>query len=265
MADRTIWSNWEPIVLETTSLTTVLDALINNHSAPSTLIVCSTKDEFISALSDAVALDSLPSQRRGTSANPIDIDMTDADDSTNEDARRQKVAEHPLLQPTLHMLTSISDLKLAFCPSTPHTLAYLSLLSVKAADTTRATAISVPILAILNPIAQHEGTHSWSAQGLSKFLAAAVSTAHALGAKLVVAECKAGIRPVLPDEDDLWAQVDAEKGLRREEPSLWDEEVAITNVKAKGAANRDLGWKGRMVKLRTVAEKWCRFVRLPED
>ncbi|TKX21939.1 hypothetical protein C1H76_5832 [Elsinoe australis] len=265
MADRTIWSNRQPIVLETTSLTTVLDALINNHSAPSTLIICSTKDDFISALSDAVALDSLPSQRRGTSTNPIDIDMTDADDSTNEEARHQKVAEHPLLQPTLHMLTSTSDLKLTFCPSTPHTLAYLSLLSVKAADTTRATATPVPILAILNPIAQHEGTRSWSAQGLSKFFAAAASTAHDIGAKLVVAECRGGTRPVPLDEDDLWAQVDAENGLRQEEPSSWDEEVAITRVKAKGVAKRDLGWQGRMVKLRTVAEKWCRFVRLPED
>lgn len=262
MADRTIWSNREPIVLETTSLTTVLDALINNHSAPSTLIICSTKDDFMAALSDAVALDSLPSQRRGTSTDPIDIDMTDADDSTNEEARRQKVAEHPLLQPTLHMLTSTSDLKLTFCPSTPHTLAYLSVLSVKAADTSKATATPVPFLAIINPLSQHEGTRSYSAQGLTKFFATAVSTAHDMGAKLVVAECKAATRPVPPDEDDLWAQVDVESGMRREESSVWDEEVAITNVKAKGVAKRDLGWRGRMVKLRTVAEKWCRFVRL---
>ncbi|KAF4554811.1 Hypothetical protein D9617_3g018790 [Elsinoe fawcettii] len=261
MATSIAWSVGCPVVLRNASLTRVLDDLISHTGACTTLVICCSRDDFTHLLLDAIVEDSKQTAQHGTSDDPIDIEMSDTDHDGDEGAIRRQIAEHTLLQPTLYMLTSAANLKVAFCPTTPHTLAYLASLCLKHEPSNRKppTPGQRPLLAILNPISQHEGTRSYSAQGLTKFFSAAVSTADDTGAKLVVAECRTGQGAEPLFQDDLFAET-TQPAEGSTSPSPWDEQVAITNVKAKGAASRDFSWQNRTVSIREVAEKWCDFV-----
>ncbi|PNS18766.1 hypothetical protein CAC42_5305 [Sphaceloma murrayae] len=255
-----------PVVLDAHSLIEVLETVVRGHLASPTsiVVVCSSKEDFVDSLQRDVLEDT--KQAMGSSTNPIDVEMANAGETRSGDHLR-RAADHHLLQPTIHMLASATDLKMAFCPSTAHTLAYLANLSAHAFDKSQERSGSglgmgsspLSSLFILNPVAQHEGTRSYSAQGLTRFFSTAVSTANAIRSKLIIAECRdIPVRPI-EDEGDLWAVVDAENAATR---SPWDEQVAITNVKVKGAATRDPTWQGRTVSLRAVAEKWCTFEKL---
>ncbi|KAG8628364.1 hypothetical protein KVT40_004237 [Elsinoe batatas] len=261
MASTSRWETAAPIVLDDTSLIRVLENLVNHATSSSTLVVCSSKDDFMHFLYSAIVADNKLSKQHGTADQPIDIDMNDSNFDDDE-ADRSRLVEHPLLQPTLYMLFAANKLKVAFCPSTPHTLAYLASLSLKpSASSASNTDPSGPtLLAVLNPIMQHDGTRSYSAQGLTKFFAAAVSTAHDIGAKLIIAECRVPQAPRALYDGDLFAEPE-DATNQPATPSPWDEQIPITNVKPKGAASKEIGWQGRTVSSRDIVGKWCEFVQ----
>ncbi|KAF2226957.1 hypothetical protein BDZ85DRAFT_257031 [Elsinoe ampelina] len=260
MASTSLWNTTASVVLDDASLIRVLESLVKHATSSSTLVVCSSKDDFMHFLYNAIVTDNKLSKQHGTADQPIDIEMNDPDFDEDE-ADRSRLAEHPLLQPTLYMLFAASKLKVAFCPSTPHTLAYLASLPLKrdSSSTSNVDSPGPPLLAVLNPITQHDGTRSYSAQGLTRFFAAAVSTAHDLGARLIIAECRVPQTPRALYVGDLFAEAE-DATNRQATPSPWDEQIPITNVKAKGAASREIGWQGRTVSIREVAGKWCEFV-----
>lgn len=200
---------------------------------------------------------------------------------------------HPLLSPTLHLLSSTRDITVAFCPELPHLHAYLSALlsrhqgpskdpsttlhpPTQAQNTSSSEPCKQPMLAILNPIALHKSTSAFSAQGLSKFFAAAVDTAYHLNRHLLIAECSSAVRSKRTDhhasdvEDETYpihrgpeigdGQDDGE--TRQSSASPWDEEVSILNVTTKSFGVGDRGWVGRTVSLRRMAERWCVFRKI---
>ncbi|KAK7538099.1 uncharacterized protein J3D65DRAFT_552077 [Phyllosticta citribraziliensis] len=195
-----------PIVLHGLSMTDLLQHLTATHSAPTTLIVCSSRDLFEHQLVRALGASSL---------------------QVDQDGHARK---HPLVTPTLHLLKSTLTVRLAFCPSLEALRAHLAVYRANhACEVSGGT--REPMLCILNMLALHRETTSFSAQGISRTLAIAVEAAARCGQKLVISEYP------------------------------WSEQLSILNVTTKSFGVGSRGWAGRTVSARAVAERWCRFER----
>lgn len=258
----------DPIVLENGSLPQFVKYVINSHSSPSLLIICSSRDAFIQRLLHALTLKPRPQ-----------IPNADAErESTTDDNQLPQESAAELLSPTLHLLATTRTLKVIFCDSLQVLLAYLSPHGhTRTADgqspPTAAKEITFPMLAILNPLSIHRNTSSWSAQGLGKMFASAVEAASRAGQKLVMFEDGGGgehamsgeesdhRKPTFAHEDaamDIEVHAHVEHSIAH--TSAWKEQVAILNVTTKSFGVREKGWVGRTVRVRKVAERWCRFV-----
>ena len=224
MAITTNWVTRTPLVLDDISLAAFVDTVLSKHGPSSILLVCSTRETFKDELVASI------------------INESTATADTNP-------TQHHLLVPTLHLLSSSRTLKAVFCPEVPHLLAYLAQLSLSSANLP-ASAMP-PLLAILNPLRQHQDTLSFSAQGLGRFFSTATHTAHTIGAKLIIAEC-----PPLHDDEDEDLLADPSFAEAR---SPWDNEVGMVNVTTKTFGAGDPGWQGRTVTLRQIASRWCSF------
>lgn len=259
----------DPMILEGASVISVLDFVIETHTAPTTLIICSTRAAFIQ---DLLVKD--------TQEEPLD---TEPEHSEGDDTERSNV-KSPLTHlstPTLHLLSRTRSIDIAFCPDVPHLSAYLTLLAHRSpsdlASESKPTASQgrVPILAILNPIKLYRSTSSFSVQGLNRFFACAVETAALLERKLVIAECDdASSRRVNGgNEDEDEHMQDDDEGppdddrarLREIESSPWDQEVSMLNVTTKTFGAGDKGWAGRTVSIRRIAGRWCRFTTVEKE
>jgi hypothetical protein len=124
-------------------------------------------------------------------------------------------------------------------------------------------------LVLVNPLALHAPTSSFSAQGLSRTFAAAAETALRTGVQLHIVECEG--RHVQAEEHD---EEDADMENAREEiqPHVqtqdpWEQEVSILNVSATrfGSGTNERAWAGRTVKVKRIAGRWFRFHKVEED
>ncbi|KAF2497099.1 hypothetical protein BU16DRAFT_526133 [Lophium mytilinum] len=248
--------------------------LASQPPAPATLVICSTRLAFLAHL----------------------LHATSTPSSTYPDT----------LTPTLHTLATSSQVKLVFCPSVASLLGWLSVYkgTKGVADTAAeadngekkrtirgAEAGSTRKLYLVDPLALHSHTPSFSAQGLGRCFAAAVEAAGRAGERLVVVECggkksirvgaeEAGIEGGDADMDGgedggVGGREDStEEGGRAErDEDPWEQEVPILNTTMRrlGAGSGERGWAGRTVKIRTVAERWFRFevveggMEIPEE
>ncbi|KJX96515.1 hypothetical protein TI39_contig618g00014 [Zymoseptoria brevis] len=147
-----------PVVLQVESAHDFVQYILNKHAPPTTLVVCSPKADFITALQ-----------------------------STDSDSSLWQVS-------TLRMLSTSRTVKLAFCPDITHLRAYLASRSTDnstSTDTGLRQSNAMPMLALLDPIQLHRPTSAFSAQGLNRSFAIAVEAARHLDVKLVIAETDA--------------------------------------------------------------------------
>lgn len=169
--------------------------------------------------------------------------------------------------PTLRNLATARHVQVAFCPSVQALLAYLATYSGAAANedgSHRRTGRENIVL--VDPLALHVSTVSYSAQGLSRTFAAAVETAARLGADLVVAECKqAPTNHSSQHEDgmDVMMERDEEQPRTTSHANLdpWEQEVSILSASAKkfGPGHSERPWAGRTVKVKRIAARWFEF------
>jgi len=201
-----------------------------------------------------------------------------------------------LIAPTLHNLFTVRHVKLVFCATVQALLAYLTAHgqpAIKHVDTEPRER-----LILVNPLALHASTSSFSAQGLSRTFASAAETASKTGAVLYMVECQGKQRDMAEhneqdnneqdnneqdnneqdnneqdnNEQDNNEQdtemVDEHEQTRAhvEEGDPWDQEVSILNVSARrfGSGSSDRAWAGRTVKARSIAARWFQF-RKPDD
>jgi hypothetical protein len=181
---------------------------------------------------------------------------------------------HDLLIPTLHQLASSSNVNVTFCATLPQLQAYLSAYHLKGhslAHSNCNTEGKPPATMVLvNPIAIHRDTASFSAQGLSRTFAGAIEAASRTKAQLLIVECPSRAPPtaehVTDGGDDEAMHEAGEYQLEAGEPEIdqqdpWEEQVAILNVTTKSFGAGESGWLGRTVKIRGVVERWCVFER----
>lgn len=213
-----------PIVIEIRSARDFLQYVLDHHAPPSTLVVCSSKADFLETLQLTEAVEGV-----------MDRSGVEQKEHIREDGT---AAQTQHFAPTLRLLSASRTLKLAFCPDITHLRAYLACLTTdNSIETSKQNAPdgalrmqhAVPMLAILNPIELHRPTSAFSAQGLNRTLSIAVEAAHRNQRKLVLTETAS---------------------------EAWNEELSILNV-----TNKRLGELavGRTVTAKAVAERWCTF------
>ncbi|KAF2166103.1 hypothetical protein M409DRAFT_55445 [Zasmidium cellare ATCC 36951] len=222
-----------PVVLDVQSIHDFIQYVLDNHAVPSTLVVCSTKATFLEALQG----EPQSSQDEQHAINPRRLWQT----------------------PTLRLLSTSRTLKLAFCPDITHLRAYLATYTITVAkrsveqDDALRLPSAQPIMAILNPIELHRPTSAFSAQGLNRTFSVATEAAHHTGSKLVMADiAKPHAISNLGEE--------LQTAEARAPTSPWEEELPILNVTTKRLGELSVG---RTVKIKSVAERWCFFEKMP--
>jgi hypothetical protein len=228
----------DSLVLTNVDISGFINYVLDKHTKPSVIVVCMTREAFLQQLSADLTKPDRPGDSKGL-----------------------------LQQPTLRILATSQTVKLAFCPDVTNLRAYLAAFparNVQDALPKASASGDHAILALLNLLELHRPTSAFSAQGLNRTFAPAVEAAHHTGHHLVVAEC------TIPHTAD--PGVEQYEATTTDQPgevtvldpcdspsNPWDEEVSILNVTTKSFGAGGRGWVGRTVKLRHVAERWCRF------
>ena len=232
---------FEPTVLWPLTLPALLDHVLSTQSAPAsptTLVICSDQTSFLQDLAHSLE------QHRGTAQG---------------DNLKQ------LLVPTLHNLATARHVKLAFCASVQALLAYLTAYD-RPGYVHFEESEGRERLVIVNPLALHKPTSSFSVQGLSRLFAAAVETAQRTGATLHLVECEGGRQAQHEhvEDDAVMLEGDAGGGDATEPQNPWDQDVSILNVSARrfGSGVGERAWAGRAVTAKRIAARWFRFHNL---
>ncbi|KAL5423379.1 hypothetical protein PMIN04_003898 [Paraphaeosphaeria minitans] len=214
-----------------------------------TLIICSSRDAFLASLASAV--------QHPDQTNPRDSLLR-------------------LATPTLHTLSTARHVKVVFCVSVQTLLAYLTSLQPPAAPGAEEAArgerqAKAARIVLVNPLSLHAATPSFSAQGLSRTLAAAVEASLRVDAVLVVAECQGlWTQPSLLHDDGNEENGNDESSEPGEGEITvldpWEQHVSILNVSAKkfGSGANHGAWAGRTVKVKSIAARWFRFRKLDD-
>lgn len=249
-------------MLESTDLMACLQHILAQHATSSTVVFCSTKEDFLERLQAPTTRPAQPL----TDALPRTTQQHEDADHKNAEALSLPNDVKPWDVPTLRLLASSRFVKLAFCPDITHLRAFLSTVGHRhmqhdeknrSEDT---NARSTSLLAVANPIQLHRPTSAFSAQGLNRTFSLAVEAAHFSKSRLIFFECESKDEGRTADANDL-----NENGrTAAAEPSLspWDEELSILNVSTKSFGAGERGWVGRTIKIRAVAARWCTFEAL---
>ena len=196
-------------------VTDLLQRLLDS-GADTRLIVCGTRTEFLVQLTAAIR-----SQRAESNAAP----------------------RHDLLTKTIGLLANSSKTKLVFCPSLESLRAYLAVLRPQDEAISEAERKHRQYqLVILDMVALHRSTTEFSAQGLSRTLAAAVEAGWRTDMDLTLYECTNAVNPTSTEWGD----------------RLWDTQIPLLNgsVRIRGETG---AWGGRGVSVRQVAQRWFDF------
>jgi hypothetical protein len=225
------------------SVADFINHILYNNARATTLIVCSTRTQFLEQLAASISLESRL-HTRNDDEQQQHVEEDERADSSSESVERP----HPLLTKTIGLIAQSQKVKLIFCPSLEHLRAYLSIFRIPPED--RQKGLQEPAipeyrrssLAILDLVALHSMTSEFSAQGLSRTLAIAVEAAARAATDLVLCECNDAV-----DTRNL------ERGER-----LWDLHVPLLSGAVRLGDGRNT-WSGRHVSVKRVAQRWFRF------
>ncbi|PGH26941.1 hypothetical protein AJ80_01323 [Polytolypa hystricis UAMH7299] len=209
-------------------VTDFLEHSMRDNASTITLVVCTTRDDFVQQIYASIELQS-------TDASNDDIHGT------------QSTTTHSLLANTIGSIVSSNRIKLAFCPSLEHLRAYLSVFRGYTGGPPFSAAKEgryqgQPVLTILNIVALHYHTGELSAQGLSRTLALAVEVAAREMVKLGVCECAA-----------------LREGEAASGSSVWDADIPLLNSSIDTSTEENRSRPTRTVKVKQVAQRWFDF------
>jgi len=260
----------QPLFLSPALPTELLWHIIHHCSHPTTLLVCSTRAEFLSSVAQHIR-----SQRQQQQQQPTAPPAKD-DTTTNQvfegpiEARGDEPPPPPppplpeppedddassrtalLLAAPLYQVAVARHIRVAFIPTVSHLRAFLSVFSVSdtkvSAPPTGATTASsprapppLPLLLVYGFLGLHRDTSEWSVQGISNTAAVLVETATRVGFQAVLVE-------------------ERTEGLGTDE--LLAERMPLLSGTARriGPDFESGGWMGRTVDARRVLQRWFRF------
>jgi hypothetical protein len=240
---------------------------------PTTLVVCSTREEFEYALNKDI-------DREMRLHNPGSLDEQheeheeheehrEADDDMDldlsvlpEDPVEPPAWISPLLVHSINRVAIAKHIRVVFVPSVSHLRAWLTVFpptdpkTVEPPPAVTLTAVpnrneTTPLLLLYGFLDLHRDTSEWSAQGLSNS-----------AATLVEAARQAALRAVIVEPRMDWDE------QMRDSESILDEEMPMLSGAERRAVARDQeegagGWIGRTVSVGRVLSRWFRFEEGP--
>ena len=225
--------NLRPLAVTVSSTIGFVEHVIRHHSAPTTLVICSSRESFLKEMQTAIC---------------------GARSDNQDDSSLDEESPHPLLVPTLHTIAETASINMVFTPSLPQLRAYLSIYHSQ--RTSQATPINlqnpgqrIPLLAILGLANLHRSTAEQSAQGISRTLSSAIEAAYHMKRRLILAEMP------LPEVYE-----------GRELPTVdvrnpWKEQISLLSGSVRVSGGQRV-FAGRSVEVGDIVGKWCSFVSL---
>lgn len=157
--------------------------------------------------------------------------------------RSNETSDRQLVTKTLGLLSKSSRIQVVFCPTLEHLRAYLSVLHLNTGQGSDTAVpeqqICRPLMAILDPLALHLPTSEFSAQGLSRTLAAVVETSSREAVDLVLCECQHAARPNSGE-------------------ALWNAYVPMLNSSVRTGRDEST-FGGRSIPVKRIARRWFAF------
>lgn len=194
----------------------LLQEILHTQRGYTTVIICSTKRQYLKQLLLSI------SAHQPARAAALD----------------HNIEPHPLLIPTLQLLSNSKAVRLAFCPTFNTLRAYLS--SFTAAE--QAKPNRRDLVLIIDLVSVHHATSEFSAQGLMCSFASAVEAAARNGMDLHLCEC-----------NDILDLQNPDRG-----PRLWDAQVPLLSGSVRMRGD-DAAWSRRVVSVRSIAGRWFEF------
>ncbi|KAK3378658.1 hypothetical protein B0T24DRAFT_609508 [Lasiosphaeria ovina] len=252
----------QPVFMSPTLPTELLSHVIRSCVFPTTLIICSTRVEFLSALARDIR------QQQQSSQEPeAPPPHGTPQDGVVPAGQHGEAAAAQLLAAPLYQVAVARHIRIVFMPTVSHLRAFLAVFCVE--DSTKVSAppppppasqrdiagatdpkkASPPLLLVYGFLHMHRDTSEWSVQGLGNTAAVFVETARRVSFQAVVVEPKT-------------AAADTRGGGG---VSVLEEILAESVPVLSGSAARtrlDLGssgWAGRTADVRRVLGRWFRF------
>lgn len=222
-----------PVVLSPASSIQAITWAIRSYRYPTTIIVGSSKEEFINALT--LETQPLPETRKVEAAEEIS-------EPALQDPTSEHVA-HPILRKSLLQTAISRHIRIIFTPSATHLRAWLATFSPSSSKVKPPPIASIatpapPALLVYGLVELHKDSSEWSAQGIGETVATLIDASAKHGFQAVV------IEPVRYDGVEDWLDVNV--------PLL------------KGTTMKEDGtYGGRHVKLEVVLGRWFNFEQGP--
>ena len=239
-----------PVILSPALPSEFLAYVTAECTYPTTLIICSTRADFISALQEDILRQTVQNERQEPLPQPLSELHNDSGSSLRippQDALRSRLLAMPLSQ-----LAVAKHIRLVFVPTVSHLRVFLSLFPITDTNVsapppppTGQAALQPrrPLLLVFGLVDLHRDTSEWSAQGLSNTAAALVDAAQEAKFRAVVVENKrheddgTGLEGILEDAVPVLSS-----SVRRAAPDL-----------------EEAGWTGRTIELHRVLGRWFKF------
>jgi hypothetical protein len=264
-----------PIFLSPALPSELLSYILDCHVYPTTLIVCSSRAEFLNSLVE----DILRSQTRTHQQNETQDREHDEPSTSSPPPPPQGEGgrlhgdpggvTHALLSSPLYQVATSRHIRVIYVSTVTHLRACLSVFTPDDSrvappppnftttrnDNNKNSHIKAPHIVLYGFLALHRDTSEWSAQGLSNTASAAVDLAHRLSWQALV------IEPRIPPS--------ASSSLGQDGGAvLLGEPVPILSGGARrlGPHSEEGGaWTGRTVEIGRILGRWFRFERARWD
>ncbi|TDZ47406.1 hypothetical protein CTRI78_v008585 [Colletotrichum trifolii] len=231
-----------PTVISPASPVELLHYMITYQRYPTTLLICSSDDEFRAAIAEELK-GQIPEEQL----------------QQEPDEFGEVIIDHPLAALPIFRRVVARHLRVLFVPSVIHLRAILSVFSQAdspippppeedSENTKQGARPRPPSLFAYGFLELHRDSSEWSAQGLSSSASMFVAAAR-----------RSGFNPVMVEPKVAGGHANFKHVLREHAPIL------------SGGARRDEGWQGRTVEVRRVLDRWFRFqtgqwdIKWPED
>ncbi|KAK6948594.1 hypothetical protein Daesc_010364 [Daldinia eschscholtzii] len=227
----------------------LLTYILSRHAHPTTLIICSSRSDFLASLADDVlqetdtaSPDEGASPEHSIGSSPPVVAPLEARDVKQEQVRQEP--QHRLLSSPLYMVATSRHIRVVYIPTVTHLRAYLSVFSPDDSRVPvppagyKSSGKCAPCIILYGFLEMHRDTSEWSAQGLGNSASALVELGHRLSWQIIVIE------------------------PRKHNTASPFEDLLRENVPFLSGGGRRLGPEvvaGRTVEVGRVMKRWFRF------
>lgn len=236
-----------PLILSPALPSELLTYIVRHETHPTTLVICSSRAEFLSSLISDVQNSAAPSESANTPPAPA------------------------LLAAPIYQVAVARHVRMVFVPTVSHLRAFLSVFSSTDSkippppdELGRARAKKPPRLLVYGFSGLHRDTSEWSAQGISATAAALVEAARRSGFGAVLVDApRENVRGDAGEEGGSVGSGDevGVSGGNVAEESMLAEEIPVlsASVVRAGGELDDAAWTSRKVTLGRVLGRWFQY------